>query len=116
MTTNVAVGHAPLRRRSAAYRPWALVIAVLVTLALLAIVFAPSTGGEGRALLRMSPADRRALYDTTRPATEALCRQAEIQDALRKRCVSSAAFLLAFPECEASCRDFAHRFARAPAP
>jgi len=103
------------RRWASGYRPWLLVLGVLVALGLVAVIFVPSTNEEARAVQRMTPSDRQALYRATLGDAEVVCRQAETEDAFRKRCVSSAAFLLDFPECDDNCRVFAHQFAHQPA-
>jgi hypothetical protein len=100
----------PPSARIPRYRPWLLVLLVLAVLAVVAVVFVPSSDVEGRAVLRMPPSERSALFDATRREADLLCRQAETTDAFRKRCISTSAFLLAFPDCDTACRDFAHRF------
>lgn len=62
---------------------------------------------EHAALLHMSPNDRRALYEQTRRSAAALCTEAATNDSLMDRCIGTARFLLAFPECDADCQAFA---------
>ncbi len=62
----------------------------------------------------MRPEARRVLYDEARRNAEALCTQAPEERALRDRCADSAAFLLAFPECDDECRGFARAYSRGP--
>jgi hypothetical protein len=86
---------------------------LLVTLAIALLGFTllllpGGLAGERRALLRMDPQERRVLYDETRRNAEAICSQSETVRALRDRCVDSASFLLAFPECDEECQVFAH--------
>ena len=80
---------------------------------LFALAFRSGGPAERRTLLGMSPEARRALYEETRRSTELLCSSAA-GSGLLDRCVDSAAFLLAFPECDEQCRAFARAHRRAP--
>jgi len=93
----------------------AIAVALLVALLGVTVVFGPGgLAGERRALLRMQPEERRALFDETRRNADALCTQAQTEAALRDRCVDTASFLRVFPECDEACQAFARAHQRGP--
>ena len=95
--------------RSFVAQHWKGLIVALV-LALFGAFLASRLLGVGRetsALLRMPSDQRKVLYDQTLRSTQSLCAQAETDGARVDRCVDSAQFLLAFPECDDACRTFA---------
>jgi hypothetical protein len=112
---DLATAAAPAPRRgffsSDRWRKWALGAAVVTLGALAAVVWFGERADERRALLRMDPDDRRALYEKSFRNAEALCEQAKKDTALLDRCEDAAAFLRIFPECDETCRVFgeAHR-------
>ena len=87
---------------------------VLVLFGVAVAVWSGGEASERKAILRMSPAERKALYDETLKSTESLCERADADPALLDRCWRSAEFLLAFPECDASCQELAHRHRHGP--
>jgi hypothetical protein len=91
-----------------------LVALVVGLLAAAVLLWAGGLVGERRALLRMNPEERRGLYDETRRNAEAICSRAGTEPALRDRCIDSASFLLAFPECDEACQTFARAHGREP--
>jgi hypothetical protein len=88
-------------RTRAAWAP-ALLIAVG-----LALAFAWSSGAERRALEGMDPVQRGAVYEQAFGELQRLCGAGPRNDALEKRCQEQVAFVLQFPECDASCQDLA---------
>jgi hypothetical protein len=54
----------------------------------------------------MNPAERRAMFDETRRNASLLCAKAATEPALSDRCMETAHFMLAFPECDAACIEF----------
>jgi FAD/FMN-containing dehydrogenase len=119
MTPHAHAAHEPppldRRARSFVGRHWRILAVALAALSAIAVMLWP--GGEAaerRALLRMAPAERRALYDEMLRSTESLCARSEAATsaALRDRCVQSTRFLRAFPECDDACQ----RLARAHEP
>ena len=104
------------RVRRFAARRWRGALVVLALMVLGAVV-ALQWGGaaaERRALERMPPVERAALYEKTLRGAESLCAQAGTDDALRDRCADSASFLLLFPECDNACRALARAHRRGP--
>jgi hypothetical protein len=84
------------------------VLAVLVVVAALA-AFLWSLGAEQRAIGRMDPAARRAVYEQAYGELQRLCGAGPRDDALEKRCADQSQFVLQFPECDASCQELARR-------
>jgi hypothetical protein len=92
----------------------------LITLAALLIVamtafWAWNRNAERRALARMPPDQRAALFEQTRVTTTALCDRAAVDGALRDRCIASAEFMSAFPECDDACQTYVKQFTAQPA-
>jgi hypothetical protein len=87
---------------------------VIVAVGVAILLWSGGLTGERRAIVRMDPVERRALYDETHRNAVALCSQARSEDALRDRCVESASFLLEFPECDEACHAFARAHERGP--
>jgi hypothetical protein len=65
---------------------------------------------ERRAPEGLSPAERRALYETTRHEAEAVCASSRWQGGLRNECAATATFLSNFPECDSECRAFVRSY------
>jgi hypothetical protein len=101
---DVADRTGPWRRGSRPQRRWLLPVAAagIATAALLALGLGPSS--EKRALVRMSPEQRRPLYEESLRHVQAICSCAGSEAVLRDRCVESIRFLSAFPECDDACR------------
>ncbi len=97
-------------------RHWkGLLAAVVVGVVIVVVKLWPGgLAAERRALVKMRPEERRALYQETFRNAGALCAQAQREPALLDRCQGSVAFLLAFPECDAECRAFADAHRRGP--
>jgi hypothetical protein len=97
-------------------RHWRGLLVAFLAMALgVALVLRP--GGEAaerRALERMAPLERQALYQETLRSTESICAQAGTDEALVDRCMDNARFLLAFPECDDACRAIATTHQRLP--
>lgn len=117
--------HEPLRQadqtgkgqmRLFAGRRWrgVLLVLALMILGTLVVLRWGGPAAEKRALERMPPAERAALYEKTLRGAESLCAQAGADDALRDRCADSASFLLLFPECDDACRALARTHRREP--
>jgi hypothetical protein len=94
----------PQPRRYRDRAGWAL--ALLLALGL-AVAFAWNSGAERRAIERMDPAQRRAVYEQAFGEFERLCGAGPRDDALERRCAEQVTFLLQFPECEARCQGIA---------
>lgn len=61
-----------------------------------------SEGAERRALRNLPPAERQAVYERSLENFRAVCASGEL--ALGEYCREQAQILLAFPECDESCR------------
>jgi hypothetical protein len=86
-----------------------LLVALVLALFVLGVILWPGGRlGERRALERMAPSERGALYEETKRNVDAICERAKTELALSDRCNYAAEFLLAFPECDDQCRAFAH--------
>jgi hypothetical protein len=92
----------PGRHRDRAW--WAL--ALIITLALTG-AFVWNLGAERRAIERLDPAQRRAVYDQAFGELQRLCGAGPRDDALERRCTAQVAFILQFPECDARCQEIA---------
>ncbi|HET8722615.1 MAG TPA: hypothetical protein VFM53_00325 [Anaeromyxobacteraceae bacterium] len=99
-------------------RPGGRQIAGWIIAALVALVFAvallKSQGAEGRAIERMDPAERRAVYANAYGELVRLCGVGPRDDALEARCQEQIRFVTQFPECDAQCQAIAARHARRP--
>jgi len=96
-------------------RRWLVGITAFVAAVLIAVFWIWRQPAEPAALRRMTPDDRTRLYQQTYAATRTLCDAARTDDALHDRCASWAEFLLDFPECDSTCREFATPYTpRAP--
>jgi hypothetical protein len=84
---------------------WRVLAALLV--AALAIAFFWSTGAERRAIGRMDPVERAAVYQQAFGELQRLCGSGPRDDALEKRCVEQIQFISQFPECDAPCQEIA---------
>ncbi len=62
---------------------------------------------EHRAVHRLPPEDRAAVFRREFDAFHALCGQGPRGDALQARCKEKAEFILEFPECDARCQELA---------
>jgi hypothetical protein len=89
------------------------VLAVLFVVAL-AAAFVWSLGAEERAIARMDPVERRALYERTLGGVQFLCGQSPRTDALEKRCTEQLQFIVKFPECDGPCQAIARGHAPRP--
>jgi hypothetical protein len=99
-----------------AARHWKGALLVLSIALVGAVVLLRPDGlaGERRALLRMRPEERLALYAETRRNAEALCTQAQTEAALLDLCFEAASFLAVFPECDEACQAFVRAHRRGP--
>jgi hypothetical protein len=70
-------------------------------------------GAEGRALRRLPPAERAALYHRTLDTLTTVCAGEGKRD-LRDLCRRRAELVLLFPECDAACQATAREQLRAP--
>jgi len=73
----------------------------------LAVAYFWSLGAEGRAIARMDPVERRAVYEQAFGELQRLCGTGPRDDALEKRCTEQIQFVLQFPECDAPCQEIA---------
>lgn len=64
----------------------------------------------GQELRELPAAERKALYSRTLETLESTCTRAA-RKSLGDYCRDQAEFALHFPECEATCRRLAHRYA-----
>lgn len=71
------------------------------------IVSALSWRRESQAVERLSPRERKALFDRTLFSLRTLCEEAD--DALRELCFQQARLILHFPECDGDCERLADR-------
>ena len=84
----------------------------LAALALLALgVF--HFGEEGRALRRLPPTERAALYHRTLDTLTSVCAGERRRD-FHDLCRGQAELVLLFPECDAACQATAHEQLRTP--
>jgi hypothetical protein len=70
-------------------------------------------GEEGRALRRLPPAERAALYHRTLATLTSVCAGERRRD-LHDLCRGQAQLVLLFPECDAACQATAREQLRAP--
>lgn len=90
--------------------PWVLgALAAGVLLALAAL----HLGEEGRALRRLPPAERAALYRRTMDTLTSVCAGERSGD-LREFCRGQAELVLLLPECDAACQATAREELRTP--
>jgi hypothetical protein len=75
-----------------------------LALLLLVAVLVYALLGEQRALEKMDPQARAALYEETWRGFRTLCQQ-QASPALAPRCREQAKFLQRFPECDVACRQ-----------
>jgi hypothetical protein len=90
---------------------WAL--ALLLALGLLAALVW-NAGAERRAIERLDPVQRRAVYEQSFGEFQRLCGAGPRDDALERRCADQVTFLLQFPECDARCQEIARSHAPRP--
>jgi hypothetical protein len=83
---------------------WAFVVLVVVALAV-ALVW--NSGAERRAIERLEPAQRRAVYEQAFGELQRLCGSGPRDDALERRCTEQIAYVLKFPECDGRCQEIA---------
>ncbi|HEY6001304.1 MAG TPA: hypothetical protein VIV57_00435 [Anaeromyxobacter sp.] len=84
-------------------------LAALVLFALALLHF----GEEGRALRRLPPPERAALYHRTLDTLTSLCAGEGRRD-LRDLCRGQAQLVLLLPECDAACQATARELLRTP--
>jgi hypothetical protein len=101
-----AAGGAAATRRP----PW--MVAPLAALVLLSVALL-HLGAEGRALRRLAPAERAALYHRTLETLTSVCAGEGRRD-LRDLCRGQAQLALLFPECDAACQATAREQLRTP--
>jgi cytochrome b pre-mRNA-processing protein 3 len=63
-------------------------------------------GAEKRALMNLSPQERRPVYTRELENLHVLCGDGPGKEAMAERCRTQAEFLLDFPECDAACQAF----------
>jgi hypothetical protein len=86
-------------------RAWRILAVVLAAVILLAFLW--SLGAEQRAIGRMDPVERRAVYEQAFGELQRLCGSGPRDDVLEKRCVEQIQFISQFPECDARCQEIA---------
>jgi hypothetical protein len=98
----------PIRPKGGARHHWRGFLAGLAFALLVAVALMWQGGqtAERNALLRMTPEDRRVLFEESRRHAEAVCGRADADTGLVERCADAATFLLAFPECDQACESF----------
>lgn len=89
-------------------------LAAVVALAAVLTTWGWLDNAERRAIQRVPPPDRVALFTDAKATMDSLCARAAIDPALRGRCAASAELLLAFPECDPACRAEAVAFTPQP--
>jgi hypothetical protein len=72
-----------------------------------------SSGGEGREIRSLPPAQRQGLYQRTMENLKTLCDPAPGRS-MRDFCRTQAAFALEFPECDDECHRTARRHLSLP--
>lgn len=87
------------------------VFAPLTFLVLIALLL--GSGEEERALRRLPPAERAALYDRTLENLQTVC-VGDRGHELRDLCRGQAQLALLFPECDTACRATAREVLRTP--
>ncbi len=110
-----------MRARSATAKPrperprqlgrW--VLAILVAVVVLVALFR-NLGAENRAISRMDPLERRAVYEHVYGEVRRLCGAGPRDDALEAQCQEQIRFVLQFPECDAECQAIARRHTPLP--
>jgi hypothetical protein len=95
------LAHDTQPQRSSDRTGWALALTIALGLA---AAFTWSAGAEGRAIARLDPVQRRAVYEQAFGELQRLCGAGPRGDALEKRCVEQVAYVLQFPECDAPCQ------------
>jgi hypothetical protein len=88
------------------------VLAGAAALVLLALALS-RVGTEQRALERLPPAERAALYQRTMDTLGSVCAGHGKRE-LRDLCRGQAQLALLFPECDVACRATAHEQLRTP--
>ncbi len=89
------------------YRDLALRALVVLLVGLLAGAFVWSLGAERRAILRIPPVERHAIYENAYGEMTRLCGAGPRTDALEKRCTELIQFVVQFPECDDACQAVA---------
>jgi hypothetical protein len=90
---------------------WA--VALLFVLGL-ALAFVWNSGAERRAIERLDPVQRRAVYEQAYGELQRLCGAGPRDDALEKRCTQLVDYIVQFPECDARCQQIARIHAPRP--
>ncbi len=99
----------PDRLRQLGWRVLAILVAVLVLVALFR-----NMSAEHRAIARMDPVERRAVYEQAYGELRRLCGAGPRDDALEAQCQEQIRFIVQFPECDAECQAIARRHAPLP--
>ncbi len=89
-------------------------IGAVLVVALLGAILLWSMGAEKRAIVRMDPVQRRAVYENAFGELKRLCGSGPRDDALEDRCRAQIQFVLKFPECDAACQEIAREHAPVP--
>jgi hypothetical protein len=100
--------------QSASDRNLAWRVLAVLFVAALAAALVWSLGAEERAIARMDPLQRRAVYERTLGEVQVLCGASPATDPLGKRCTEQLQFIVKFPECDATCQEIARSHAPRP--
>ncbi len=112
LIAEAAADRAPLPSSPRAPRRALWALAVLATLGVLVLLLLRATA-EDRALARLPPADRAALYHRTLDNVRTTC-AGERGRELRDFCRGQARLVLLVPECDAACEATARELLRTP--
>ncbi len=107
--TSTAAKPRPERLRRLGLRLFAILVAVVV----LAVLFR-NMSAENRAIARMDPVERRAVYEHAYGELRRLCGAGPRDDALEAQCQEQIRFVVQFPECDAECQAIARRHTPLP--
>jgi cytochrome b pre-mRNA-processing protein 3 len=97
----------PEQVQSASDRNLAWRVLAVLFVAALAAALVWSLGAEDRAIARMDPIQRRAVYERALGEVQVLCGTSPATDPLEKRCAEQLQFIVKFPECDATCQEIA---------
>jgi phosphate/sulfate permease len=104
MAASEQVARRPARVRLLA---WVVAAAIALAIAIAFLVAMRRPTAEQRALSRMAPDERRAVYERAMENLKVLCGRGPRTDALERECTTQIEFLLQFPECDDACRSIA---------
>lgn len=93
---------------------WMVAAAFVVAIAIAAFLALRGPSSEQRALSRMAPDERRAVYERAMENLKVLCGRGPRTDALERECEEQIRFVLQFPECDEACVAIARMHQQRP--